>query len=119
MARISDLDRFNRRRDIIQLRLDEENTIIAEKNEIKTMLLNFIEEDDLFFANGLTKETKEAIGNRIDSRLISIEKSLQRDLDDKFDSLAQKIVETSTSRVIEEEVARRVNEKLEKLKKLL
>lgn len=123
MARINDIERFNTRintrRDFIQLNLDEHNTVIVEKNEIKDMILNFIEEDDLFFANGLTRETKNALSNRIETRLNRIEASLQQDLENKFNSIADKIVSASTTRIFNEEVNRRVDEKLQKLKELL
>ena len=101
---------FNRNREeILKVKTINNEVILFTKND---------EELELF-SNGVTKEIKDKIQERVNHQLKQIEVSLMGYLDDKFTNITESIALKTSNRLIEEEVNKRINIKLEKIKKEL
>jgi len=117
MARISDLLTYNSNKfDNMKIKTASDETVLLSSSEVKEILTKYLNDELDFFAKGITKETKSALTERVNFRLKQIESSLVRHVDDKINGITEKIVSLSTNRVIEEEVNRRVEARLKKIK---
>jgi hypothetical protein len=120
MASIRNLSDFNRnRQELLKIKTVNDEVILFTKTEAREALVKYIDEELDLFNNGIAKETKDKLQERVNFQLKQIENSLMRYLDDKMNKITETIVINSTSRVIEEEVNRRLNIKIEEIKKRL
>lgn len=120
MGRISNLSDFNtNRQDLIKVKTSADQTILLSNDEAKEILKTFIAEDLDFFSSGISKKVKFELDNKIASKLTRFELAMVNHIDNKFNSVTEKIIATILDSKIEEEVERRLEEKLAKIRKSL
>ena len=100
----------------MKIKTASDETVLLSSGEVKEILTKYLNDELDFFADGITKETKSALMERVNFRLRQIENCLIRHVDDKINSITEKIVSLSTNRIIEEEINRRVEVRLKKIK---
>jgi hypothetical protein len=125
MARISDIQRYNNTRkdatrdkaDFETLRFENENgeVMVVKPHEVRDVLHDFIESE----IGSLGDAMKNQIKDKLDFKLKQIEISLNQHINEKILNITEKILEKTIDRVVETEINRRVQQKLEKIKKLL
>jgi len=123
LPRIGEYNRFRQHRhelaDMVKIDMESDEVVYVHKTEIKTLLLEYIENDLDYFSKNASDNIKNEFRERLDTKLKDIESSLNSEINKQFDRLAERIVTATTNRIIEAEVNRRVDEKLQKLKELL
>lgn len=123
IARLGEYNRFRQHRnelaDMVKIDMESDEVVYVHKTEIKTLLLEYIENDLDYFSKNASDNIKNQFRERVDTKLKDIESSLNTEINRQFDRIAERIVSATTDRIIEAEVNRRVDEKLQKLKKLL
>ena len=125
MARIYDIQRYNNTRkdstrdkaDFETLRFENENgeVMVVKPHEVRDVLHDFIESE----IGSLGDAMKNQIKDKLDFKMKQIEIGLTLHINEKILSITEKILEKTIDRVVEEEINRRVQEKLEKIKKCL
>lgn len=125
MARISDIQRYNNARkdatrdkaDFETLRFENDNgeVMVVKPHEVRDVLHDFIESE----IGSLGDTMKNQIKDKLDFKMKQIEIGLTLHVNEKILSITEKILEKTIDRVVEEEINRRVQEKLEKIKKCL
>ena len=120
MARISDLPEYNNGRyEAIKLKSAQDETILMTADDLKAVMVEYLSEELNFFADGITKKDKIKIQERVNFKLTQIENGMLRHIDDKINKITENIVSLMTTRMIEEEVVKRVELKLQKIKDLI
>jgi uncharacterized FlaG/YvyC family protein len=120
MASIPKLNDFNtNRQDLMKIKTLEDEIILFTKAEARDALIQYIDEELDFMTTGLTKLKVKEIEDAVNKRLDNFERSLKDHIDNKINSITEKIIEVSTTNIIEQRVNERLTEKLEKLKKVL
>jgi carboxylesterase type B len=121
MGKIIDLAEFNlNRRDNKEiLELGSENVFKLSKDEAKDFFIEYLTDEIDFIAKGISDNTKKDLTDKVNNRFFKLQQSLEKHIDKKFDKLTETIISQTTSRLFNEEVNRRVDEKLRKLKELL
>jgi hypothetical protein len=118
MAKIIDLVEYNsNRREILEL--GSENVIKLSKDEAKEFFTDYLTDEIDFIAKGISDNTKKILINNVNNRFFKLQQSLEQHIDKMFEKLTETIITQTTSRLFEEEVNKRVDEKLQKLKNLL
>jgi hypothetical protein len=125
MARINDIQKYNQGRkdltrdnaDFETLRFENENgdVMVITPQEVREVLHSFIDSEIDFLGDAMKSQIKE----RLDFKIKQVESTLIEHLDDKINKIAESILEKTIDRIAEEEINRRVLEKLEKIKKCL
>ncbi len=120
MARISDIQRYNQGRkdltrdkaDFETLRFENQNgdVMVVKPQEVREVLHDFIDSEIGFLGDAMKSQIKE----RLDFKLVQIEYSLKEHIENKINTLTEKILEKTIDRIVEEEVNRRVLEKIKK-----
>ena len=108
MSRIHNLNDYNRRRkeEALRLNIDGESNILT-----KGELLRLIREELDFIT--VDKATE------LNSKLQKFETKINNLLSDRLDAITENIIERSLSRIVEADVEKRVNDKLQKIKNAL
>ena len=120
MANISNLGEFNASRyEALKIKTANDETVLMTANDLKAVMVEYLSEEMNFFADGIVKKDKIKLQERLDFKLKQIETGIMRHIDDKINGITEKIISNCTNRIIEGEVDRRVDEKLEKLKKMI
>jgi hypothetical protein len=120
MARISDLDRYNNNRyEAIKIKTANDETVLMTADDLKAVMVEYLSEELNFFADGITKKDKIKIQERVNFKLTQIENGMIRHIDDKINKITENIVSLMTTRMIEEEVAKRVELRIQNIKNLL
>jgi hypothetical protein len=120
MARLSNLPTFNlQRQEYVKLKNIEDETLVMSRDELKQFFVEYLEDDLNKITDNLSKKQKDAFSHLLLSKLSETEHKLLSSLNKKIDSVVENIVSRSTTRIIEEEVNKRVNIKLEKIKNML
>jgi len=129
MAKIINLEDYNKDRrkikkdndilDTIKVKTKQGDTLILKPEEIKSVIMEYIDEQIDLSASSTVLSFKMQLKTKIDFKLDNLEKTFMSHINVKIDEIADKIVSNSIDRVIEEEVKRRVNIKLDKIKKEL
>lgn len=120
MARISNIQAYNADRyEAIKIKTVNNETVLMTADDLKAVMIEYLSEEMNFFADGIHKKDKIKLQERLDFKLKQIETGMLRHIDDKLNSITERIVSNCTNRIIEGEVDRRVDEKLEKLKKMI
>lgn len=124
MAKITNIVGFNADRllennERIKIKNVNDETILMTADDLKAVMVSYLREEMDFFANGISKQDKIKLQERLNFKLKQFEIAMIRHIDDKLNDITEKIVSTCTDRIINEEVEKRVEEKLNKIKKLL
>jgi len=91
------------------------DNIVITPLELKEHISEFITNEINLYADESVKLYKEGLEGRLDVQMSRIEEHLN----DKIIKMTQEIISTTTSRLIQEEVNRRVDEKLRKIRKAI
>ncbi len=120
MGRISNLEKYNdRRQNIIKVKDVNDDTILFTKDDAMEALSKYISDDLKLFSKGVSKLVKDDLDNKIASRLTKFENSLVAHIDDKINKITERIIDSILEYKIEAEVNKRLDAKLEKIKKAL
>lgn len=124
MAKLVNLRDYNERRKIESFHgfsFENENgdTIVITKKELRQHLEGFLQHEIYLYGDELVKSFKVKMESDVDERLSEIVGGLEKHLNDKIIKITEDIISKSTSRLIEAEVNRRVDEKLQKIKEFL
>ena len=120
MAQLHNLKEFNNSRrdnDFETLKFENKNgdVMVVKPQEVRDVLKDFITSE----INTLGDDIKSNIKDKLDFKIKQVEYNLNDHIEEKVLKLTEKILEKTIDRVIEDEVNRRVLEKLEKIKKCL
>ena len=120
MARISDIQGYNQGRkdltrdnaDFETLRFENENgdVMVIKPQEVREVLHDFIDNEIGFLGDAMKSQIKE----RLEFKIKQVERTLIEHLDDKINKIAESILEKTIDRIAEEEINRRVLEKIKK-----
>jgi len=117
MAALPNLNSYNNdRKELMKIRTANDETILFTKSEAREALVKYITDELDMFANDLGTNVKTELGTRIMFKLTTFEHEMVRHIDNKFDTITEKIVDLILNRKIEEEVNKRVEQKLKKIK---
>lgn len=120
MARLSDLGSYNASRyEALKIKTANNETVLMSADDLKAVMVGYLKNELNFFADGIAKEDKIALQERVNFKLKQIETSMFRHIDDKINGITENIISNCTTRILDGEVNRRVEEKLQQLKKLL
>lgn len=120
MARISNLSEYNdNRKDYMKIKTVNDETVLMTADDLKAVMVDYLKTEMNSFADGIVKQDKSKLQERLDFKLKQIETGMIRHIDDKINGITEKIISNCTNRIIEGEVERQVEEKLKKLKGLL
>jgi len=120
MASISNLGEFNTGRyEALKIKTANDETVLMSADDLKAVMIEYLSEEMNFFSDGIVKKDKIKLQERLDFKLKQIETGMMRHIDDKINGITEKIISNCTNRIIDGEVERRVNEKLQKLKNLI
>ena len=120
MARISDIQRYNQGRkdasrdkaDFETLRFENKDgeVMVVKPHEVRDVLNDFIKSEFGSMSDNMKNQIKE----RLEFKIKQIEYSLKEHIEDKINKLTENILERTIDRIVEEEVNRRVLEKIKK-----
>lgn len=120
MARISDIQKYNKARkdstrdkadfETLRFKNEEGEIMVVKPQEVRDVLHDFIESEIGFLGDAMKNQIKE----RLEFKIKQIEYSLNEHIEDKIIKLTEKILEKTIDRIVEEEVNRRVLEKIKK-----
>lgn len=120
MARISDLNSFNsHRKELMKVKTADDNTILFTREEARAALIKYIEDELDLFVGEIGVNVKKRMIEELNVKIKGIEGVLLNHINNKFNDLTEKIVVATIDKEVEKEVDKRLNIKLEKLKKLL
>ena len=91
------------------------DNIVITPIELKEHISEFIDKELDFYSNESIKEYKEKLQRKLDVQMSNLESHIN----DKIIKMTEDIISTTTSRLINEEVNRRVDEKLKKIRKAI
>jgi hypothetical protein len=91
------------------------DNIVITPMELKEYLSEFLTKEINLYADETVKQYREQLERRLDVQI----SNLEGHINDKIIKMTQDIISTTTSRLINEEVNRRVNEKLRKIRKAI
>ena len=91
------------------------DNIVITPIELKEHITEFLSNEVNLYADETIREYREQLKRRLDVQMSSIEAHLN----DKINKITQDIISTTTSRLINEEVNKRVDEKLKKIRKAI
>jgi hypothetical protein len=93
--------------------------MVVRPQEVKDVLKDYIKFQLNEIADDITTNFGSKIKERLEFRLKQFEIGLMKHVDDKINKITEKVVENTMNRIIQNEVDRRINEKLKKLKEFL
>ena len=120
MARISNLEQYNTER-ATAYRIDKavgESILLTDK-EIKTILTDVLGREIEGLVDSAVKKFQSKLNERIEFKIRTFETTLMNNIDDKINRITETIVGKTTNRIIEAEVNRRVDARIEKIKNIL
>lgn len=125
MARISDLNAYNdTRRDSFSIPINGDfltfenkkgEEIVITPKELREELHKFIDQELLSQTQGDIERRKEYLKREVDKQLNQFETSLKRHVEDKLNSITEKVIESVLERVFEDKVKQEVKRRLNKL----
>jgi len=129
MGKIINLSEYNNSRktasiekvdfETLSFKNKEGNSVIVKPLEVKSVLREYVAEELSLYADDVIANNKFKLTNDVNNRMLDFEERLNKHIDEKIDSLTERIMEKIVSRTIEEEVNKLLGEKLLKLKELL
>lgn len=126
MGKIVNIQDFNNyRKHLSEVKLDEDvlsfenkerELVVMRPSEAKDVIREFfVHELDLYLDDVVINYKMKATTD-ISSKLETFQHRLESFLDDKFNQITEKVMERVITRLVEEEVNKRVDEKLKKIK---
>jgi hypothetical protein len=100
------------RKDYIKIKTVNDETVLMSADDLKAIMVDYLKTEIDFFVDGITEQDKIKFKDRLDFKLKQIENDILRHIDDKINCITEKIISNCTTRIIEGEVDRRINEKL-------
>lgn len=120
MARIANLETINKEKvALLNIARTADESVLVTADETKEVIRNYIKEELQFFANESARGRKTQLAKFLNDRLNEVETSLNDLINKKFDKLAERMVRETKESVIESEVNRRVELKLQKIREAL
>lgn len=120
MARIKNVVDFNANRKIIaKIKTTDENMVLIEKDELKLLILDFLNNELDLIVDTVTKEHINAINLNLNKKLDEFAVKVNQHYSDKLDKITEKIVGKYLSRLNEEEIEKRLNERINLIKQKL
>lgn len=117
MSKLPNFVDFNKnRQDLLKIRTKADETILFSKEEAKEALVRYIKEELDFFADEISLERKQELEARLMFKFKQIETSMIKHVNDKINSLTERIVSLTTDKIIEREVNKRVDIRLKEIK---
>jgi len=101
------------RKDCIKIKTVNGETVLMSADDLKAIMVDYLKTEIDFFVDGITEQDKIKLKDRLDFKLKQIENGMSRHIDDKINGITEKIISNCTNRIIEGEVDRRINKKLE------
>lgn len=92
------------------------DVFVMKPREIKEVINNYLRDELEIFSNEVVGRHKQDIKTRLDFKLKQIENEMVNHFDDKINKITERIVELTMNRKIEEEVEKRLEAKLKKIK---
>ena len=116
MARIPNLNSINDQRiRVINIGRENEDSLILTLEETQVFLKGFIETELGYYTDEVSRKRKTEVEERLNLRLIQLQEDILAHVNYKINKITERIVEATITRVVEEEVDKRVKEKLKKL----
>ena len=129
MARIYNLSDYNQtRKRVAELNIDEDaisfenkngDLIVVKPKEIKEVIREYFNEEMELYTDETIINHKFQVVTNVSKKMDEFEHKMEQHINDKIGSLTERIMETILSRVIEDEVTKRVDEKLKQIKDAL
>ena len=129
MARIFNLSDYNNNRRIAgEVNIDEDTVsfenkkgdlIVVKPKEIKEVIREYFNEELELYTDDVIMNSKFEVVTNVSKKMDIFERRMEQHINDKIDSLTEKIMENILSRVIEDEVTKRVDKKLKQIKDAL
>jgi Ni,Fe-hydrogenase maturation factor len=129
MARIYNLSDYNQtRKRLAELNIDEDaisfedkkgDLIVVKPKEIKEVIREYFNEEMELYTDETIINHKFQVITNVNKKMDEFEHKMEQHINDKIDSLTERIMETIISRVIEDEVTKRVDIKLKHIKDAL
>jgi hypothetical protein len=117
---VGDFIQFNaHRQNLLKIKTSADETILFTKEEAKAALITYISEELELFAEIVSKERKKELEDRINYKLKHIETNMFEHIEKKIDRISEEIALRILDRKVNEEVDKRVEAKLEKIKNSL
>lgn len=91
------------------------DNIVITPMELREYITHFINNEVNLYADDTVKQYREQLQRRLDVQMSNIEGHIN----DKINKMTENIISTTTSRLINEEVNKRVDEKLRKIRKAI
>lgn len=129
MAKLVDLQAYNSSRKIETYKRENEktlsftnkdgNTVVITPDDLRTSIEEFINDEIKLYSNETIRKHRENVETIINIKLKTFENDVTEHMNKKINSIIEKIIENNSSRLIEEEVSRRVDAKLQQIKKAI
>lgn len=120
MGRIVNLHEWNaERHKAIKIQTAVDESIVFTTEELRETLKHLLIEELSWLANEYTTERKMELEGRINFKLKQIENSLINLVNERVDKITERIVTLTIGRIVEEEINKRLEIKLNKLKESL
>ena len=129
MARIYNLSDYNdSRRRQAEISVDEDtisfenkkgDLIVVKPKEIKEVIKDYFNEELELYTDEVIMNSKFEVVTNVSKKMETFERRMEQHINDKIDSLTERIMEAILSRVIEDEVTKRVDNKLKQIKDML
>jgi hypothetical protein len=100
---------------ILQFENKNGDNIVITPLELKEHITDFIVNEVDLYVDDTVKQYREQLQRRFDVQI----SNLEGHINDKINKITEDIISTTTSRLINEEVNRRVDEKLRKIRKAI
>ena len=120
MTKIPNLNDYNSplnaRREMLKVKNLNDEILLFSKEEAREALNSYIHDELAFYSDELTKQRKIDLESRINFKLKQIENAMVNHIDDKVNKITERIIELTTTRIFEEEVEKRLELRLKKIK---
>lgn len=117
MAAVPNIQFFNdSRKELMKIRNLNDETILFTKDEAREALVKYIAEELDLFADDLGRNAKTELEETIKVRFKMFETAMVNHIEKKFNTITQQVIEKITSREVDNEINRRVEERLKKIK---
>lgn len=91
------------------------DNIVITPTELREYITDYLTREVDLYADDTVKQYREQLQRRLDVQMSNIEGHIN----DKINKMTENIISTTTSRLINEEVNKRVDEKLRKIRKAI
>jgi len=117
MGRLPNIGVYNSdRQELMKIKTINDEVILFTKEEAKTALVAYIDEELDLFATKISENKRDELQNRINFKLKQMENALVNLINERIDKITERVVELTINRVVNEEVNKRLELKIQKLK---